>query len=576
MKGLQDIKEYVQSIAEAIKSVVGVDVTIVDKENTRIAATGKYIEKIGLKGDPKSVFIKSMKNKESYIVNNPKNEEVCVDCENKNLCIEFAEVCSPIIIGEVAVGVIGLVALSKEQKYNLIKNEDNLLGFLWRMGDLLGIKILECEGIEKERIILKQTETIINLIDDGIIAIDEFKNVVYVNKKITGMSNGGERSNFISKVVNSININDILKFGSEINNKQITLKSNSLLVNVKPIELDEKIIGCVILVRTLKEINKIINDVSNSHINTGFDDIVGNCDAINEVKEFSIKTSKGDSTVLIMGESGTGKEMFARAIHSHSPRKDKPFIAINCAAIPENLLESELFGYEEGSFTGAKRGGKVGKFELGNGGTIFLDEIGDMPLHLQTKLLRVVQERVIEKIGSTYNTPINIRIISATHKDLYEMVEQGEFRRDLFYRLNVIPIKIPPLRDRKEDISILMDHFLEKCNKKLEKDVKSFKKEVYEAFYLYDWPGNIREMENTIEYAVNMEVKNNIEFKSLPPRFREKVYDKNVYNLKEVQKKIIEEVLIKYKNRDKAAKILGIGRATLFRKIKEYEIRVSE
>lgn len=576
MKKLSDIKEYVQSIAEAIKSVVGVDVTIIDSDNIRIAATGKYVDKINLKGVEKSVFIKAMNNKESYVVNNPKHEKVCFDCENKADCIEFAEVCSPILIAEEAIGVIGLVALSEEQKNNLIKNEVNLLGFLKRMGDLLGVKLLECEGIEKERIVLKQIETIINCVDDGIIAIDEYKNILYINRKITHMSHPNDENEFVEGVLEVLNIEEIIKAGTEINNKQLTLKNNSFLFNVKPIELDNKIIGYVILIRTIKEINKIINDVSNSCVCTDFDDIIGNSLQINEVKEYSTKASKGDSTVLILGESGTGKEMFARAIHYRSKRRDRPFIAINCAAIPENLLESELFGYEEGSFTGAKRGGKIGKFELCNGGTIFLDEIGDMPLHLQTKLLRVIQERVIEKVGASFSTPINIRIISATHKDLYEMVGQGEFRRDLFYRLNVIPIKIPPLRDRCGDTNILMSYFLKKCNFKLDKEVLGFSKEVYDCFDIYGWPGNIREMENVIEYAVNMENEEIIGLDSLPARFRENSYVENNFNLKSVEKQIIEEVMGKYSNRDKAAKVLGIGRATLFRKLKEYGIRVSE
>lgn len=575
MKKLKEIKEYVQSIAEAIKSVVGVDVTIVDYENIRIAATGKYIDKIGQKGVAKSVFIKAMINRRSYIVNSPKLEIICMDCENKESCIEYAEVCSPIIIEEEAIGVIGLVALSQEQRDNLMKNENNLLEFLKRMGDLLGTKILEFEGIEKERIIQKQIETIINSVDDGIIAIDEFKNIIYINKKIIEIALPVDKDEFISDVLNRLRVFETLKSGEEIKNKQMSLKNNSFLVNVRPIELDGKIIGYVILVRTIKEINRIINEVSNSYVNTGFDDIVGNSFTLNEVKEYSIKSSKGDSTVLITGESGTGKEMFARSIHSSSNRRDKPFIAINCAAIPESLLESELFGYEEGSFTGAKRGGKVGKFELGNGGTIFLDEIGDMPLHLQTKLLRVIQERIIDKIGSIYSTPINIRLISATHKDLDEMVAQGEFRRDLFYRLNVIPIKIPPLRERGGDVGILMEFFLKKCNIKLDKRVLGFSVEVIDCFNIYSWPGNIREMENAIEYSVNMEVGDIITMASLPTRFRETSYAQNSYNIKAMEKKLIEEVLAKYKNRELAAKILGIGRATLFRKIREYNIKVS-
>jgi sigma-54 dependent transcriptional regulator, acetoin dehydrogenase operon transcriptional activator AcoR len=576
MKKLIDIKEYVQNIADVIQSVVDVDVTIIDSDNFRIAATGKYCDKIGQKGGERSVFLKAMISKKSYIINNPKYEAVCIDCGNREECIEFAEVCSPIILGENVIGVIGLVALSEKQRDNLIKNSDNLLNFLKKMGDLLGSKLTETEIIEKEKIIHKQIETIIDSVDDGIIAIDEMRNVLYTNKVIKKLETRVQENLLINEILNGINIAAIIHNKREIKNKQLILKDLSFLYSVKAIELENKIIGFVILIRTIKDINRIINDVSTPHINTSFADIIGESNQLNYLKDLSLKACKGDSTILITGESGTGKEMFARAIHYNGNRKDKPFIAINCAAIPENLLESELFGYEEGSFTGAKKGGKIGKFELGNGGTIFLDEIGDMPLHLQTKLLRVIQERSIERIGSIYNTKIDIRIIAATHKDLDKMVEQGEFRRDLFYRLNVIPLKIPPLRDRTGDIDILIYYFLNKCNSKLEKSVLGFSEEVVDLFNVYYWPGNIREMENVIEYAVNMESTEIISMNNLPARFKERKKCETAYNLRILEKQTIEAVLAQYPNRDKAAAILGVGRATLFRKIKEYEIEVSK
>ena len=213
------------------------------------------------------------------------------------------------------------------------------------------------------------------------------------------------------------------------------------------------------------------------------------------------------SNVLITGESGTGKEMFARLIHSESPRKAHPFVAMNCAAIPESLMESELFGYEEGAFTGARKGGRIGKIQLANHGTFFLDEIGDMPLYLQAKLLRVLSERKVDRIGSSSSSLINVdvRIIAATNRNLEEMIERKEFREDLYYRLNVVPLHLPPLRERPDDIPFLIQHFIAKYNKILEKEIRTASAPVMELMMKYRWPGNVRELENSIEYMMTFE-----------------------------------------------------------------------
>jgi sigma-54 dependent transcriptional regulator, acetoin dehydrogenase operon transcriptional activator AcoR len=578
MQELVIIKEYVQMIAETITSVVGVDVTIVDINSIRVAATGKYKDKIGYKIVDKSVFARAMKENKSFIVNSPGNEEVCRECEGRNRCIEYAEVCSPITLNSVVIGAIGLVALSENQRDALKSNIFNLLEFLKKMGDLLATKLLEVENDEKQRIILKQIETIIDSIDDGIIAIDEKRKVIYINKIADNMfgKSKWESKEEIKKITETQYIDKVLYQGESIKNIQINSNKVRLVLSAKPIKLENRIIGCVLVLRTLKDVNRIINDISGSIIDTEFKEIIGESREFIAVKENAKTIAEGDSTVLIFGESGTGKEMFARAIHSYGERKNRPFIAINCAAIPESLLESELFGYDDGAFTGARKGGKLGKFEIANGGTIFLDEIGDMPLHLQTKLLRVLQERSIEKIGALSPIPIDIRVVAATHKNLDAMVENGEFREDLYYRLNVIPIKIPPLRIRKRDVIILTDYILTKCNSKLKKNIKGVDKEVHNILESYPWPGNVRELENVIEYAVNMESTEFIQVSSLPLRLKEVKHDYRGYNLKDIEKSTIEQVLKIYKNRDDAAKILGIGRATLFRKIKEYKINVSE
>lgn len=289
------------------------------------------------------------------------------------------------------------------------------------------------------------------------------------------------------------------------------------------------------------------------------------------------------STVLITGESGTGKELFARAIHNHSKRAEYPFIAVNCAAIPDNLLESELFGYEEGAFTGARKGGKLGMFEIAHKGSLFLDEIGDMSLHLQSKLLRVLQEKEVNKIGAKSNIEIDVRIIAATNKDLESMVKEGTFREDLYYRLNVIPIKLPSLSQRKGDIPLLIDYMIREYSVKLEKNVEGIDEVALDRMQKYGWPGNVRELQNSIEYSVNMAQGSEITVDVLPKsilEYEEKFEEDEtsaIETLEDLEKREIQKALKRYgvykKDKELAAKALGISRATLYRKIEKYGIK---
>ncbi len=269
---------------------------------------------------------------------------------------------------------------------------------------------------------------------------------------------------------------------------------------------------------TLKEqLNSVINL---SPVSSGFEQIIGESSAMQKLKKRALQISHSDSTVLITGESGTGKDLFARAIHNASPRSDKPFISINCGAIPEMLLESELFGYEKGAFTGADKNGKIGKFELANHGTIFLDEIGDMPLHLQVKLLRIIQNKQIDKVGGYAPIDVDVRIIAATNKNLEEMIVQNSFREDLYFRLSVIPLLIPPLRERPEDISSLLEFSFQKFNEKLDKKIAGISAQALDCLCSYSWPGNARELENAMEFAINMETSSRIQIDNLPDKVR--------------------------------------------------------
>ena len=324
----------------------------------------------------------------------------------------------------------------------------------------------------------------------------------------------------------------------------------------------------------------LLNTISKEAI--ALNDIIGVSDAISNLKKILLKVAMADSTILITGESGTGKSLIAKTIHKLSPRRDKPFATINCAAIPENLLESELFGYEKGAFTGAYSR-KRGKFELANGGTLFLDEIGDMPLTLQAKLLNVLQDKEISRLGSEQTIPIDVRIIAATNKNIEKLVSLGHFREDLYYRLNVIPIHVPALRERREDIPILIDYFLKKFNKIYKKRL-SIEKDAVKAMVNYRWSGNIRELENTIERLVIMN-DYTIELKDLPLYIREEEPEINLetekplkdmpMTIENIEKQQIQEALKKTGYvKSKAARLLGYTIRQLDYRIKKYNIKI--
>lgn len=312
-----------------------------------------------------------------------------------------------------------------------------------------------------------------------------------------------------------------------------------------------------------------------------FDKIVGNSPRFAEVKKAGYKAAKTLFPVLLTGETGTGKEVFANAIHNNGERREKPMVSINCAAIPNELLESELFGYEEGAFTGAKKGGKKGKFELASGGTLFLDEIGDMPLGMQAKLLRVLQEKEIEKIGGYKPIPVDVRIIAATRKNLPQMIEAGEFREDLYYRLNVIHIELPPLRERREDIVELASYFLNRLNSDYKSGI-SLSPEVRDCFVNYDWPGNIRELDNVIKSAYAACEDFLIQLSDLPSKMvsrhqlSEEVVGGKKLNqmMEEYERGLLTDVLKNCNwNCQMAANELGIHRSALYKKIAKYELQ---
>jgi two-component system response regulator HydG len=359
-----------------------------------------------------------------------------------------------------------------------------------------------------------------------------------------------------------------------------TLKDGAYDYLTKPLDTEELLIT---IAKALDHFQlKVENQALRERLAERFDfsRIVGQSKSMRDVFELLALAAPSEATILITGESGTGKELIANAVHQNSPRADKPFIKVNCAALPENLLESELFGHEKGAFTGATSR-RLGRFELAHGGTLFLDEIGDMSNATQAKILRVLQEGEFERLGSEKTIRVDVRILAATNKDLEQEIEAGRFRKDLFYRLSVVPIHIPPLRERKEDIPLLAEHFLKTYAEKNRRLIRGFTPEAMTTLMRYAWPGNIRELENAVERAVIMCRGEFISPDDLPANLKalvEQAADNGIgvqpgYSLREVEKELILKTLEQTGgNRTRAAEILGVTRQTLQKKLKEYDI----
>lgn len=581
---ISGIKNIVNDVINAIHSVINVEVTVINKNGERVAATGKYNKEIGSIVAEGSAFSLAIKTGKSFVIEDPRVSEICTDCNRRDVCEEFAEVCTPIIVENEVLGIIGLIAFDREQRDSLLSNKRNLLNFLDRMAELIGTKVLE----ERQRKSLernsKEISILMDYLDEAVISIDKEGKIKKYNSnadQIFGMIKNGYSTIYDIHCMEEANL--ILNTQSSFVGRETVTKNDRIETRVvysgKPIITDQIVEEVILTYRRSKDLLSVMDEMIGVKVKTSFEDIIGKNKEFIELKAFSKKAARTNSTIMIRGESGTGKELFARAVHFESPRRNRPFVPINCAAIPENLLESELFGYEDGAFTGAKKGGQIGKFELANKGTLFLDEIGDMSLHLQAKLLRVLQENVIERIGGNQYIPIDIRVVAATHRDIDKMIEDGEFREDLYYRLNVIPVNIASLRQRPDDIMILSDYFIKKYNhifaKIKDNIITGLSEDVVEKFYNYCWPGNIRELENAMEFAVNICESALIQLEDLPNKFKTQDPSQGVIsNLSEMEKNEIEKGICIYGKKKEGIQIitekLGISRATLYRKMKEF------
>lgn len=576
MSILMNIKNELQHIIEAMHAVTNVDITVVDEKLRRVVSTVDKEYSTGAKAPIYSAFHKCIMTGEQYFLENPKDNPVCFECENIETCQELVELCIPIKFSNRIIGVIGMCAYDEKAKQNLLMNRESFMNFESQLGDIISTILSEKKIMKMLEYSSSEMMTLINSLNEGIIIINNNYDIIttnnYANEKLNIDVNIPDLWNLLSEKIynNLISKNFIGEVGP------VNLNNTEFVINANPIMVKDEREGTVLVLSDFNKMKESVIESNRKKDIITFDDIVGESELLKQARREAIQVAESDASILIFGETGTGKEVFARAIHNLSSRKNQVFMAINCGAIPENLIESELFGYEKGSFTGANATGNPGKFEICKDGTLFLDEIGDLPFSMQVKLNRALEEKEIVRVGGSTSIKVNPRIISATHKTLTSMVEKNLFRDDLYYRLNVVPIHLPPLRERGYDVIILSRYFLNRFNSVYKKELKGFTAEAEQLLMRYKFPGNIRELRNLIEYAVIFEEKSHIGADNLRRKMGTytdaenlklseltKLYEKSVINSK------IQELGGDLDSKKKAARQLGISIATLYRKLEE-------
>lgn len=586
MSLLEKIKTHVKEYAKIISNVVECEVEIVDDNMLRIAGTGIF-EKQENQISKGSIYKNVLLTGKSQVIENPRFHELCSMCVTKDTCEEKLEISAPIIYKEKVIGVIGLVCLTEKRKNEVLKNLSSHLKFTEQISEFISGKIHEFEELleKKERMdILKK---IINNFDKCVLIIDKDGKLIDANDAALKELNLSKKIDSSKLLVKIIPKNEVL-FGKDVFYLEVDKKKHTFAGTLLPISSFTNKEYKMFLFNSCNKLSEEITKITVAANPIKIDDIIGESKAITDLKNKIKKVADTQSTILITGESGTGKELIARAIHSCSNRSDKPFIAINCGAIPDSLLESELFGYVKGAFSGANSEGRMGKFELANGGVIFLDEIGDMPFYLQVKLLRVLQEKTVVRIGSNKLIKLDIRVIAATNTDLKQKIKEKKFREDLYYRLNVIPIHIPSLSEREDDIFLLTKTLIEKYNNIFGKHVYHINDDVKELLKNYSWPGNVRELENTVEFMINMSDERGIIARDMlyeniinntPSKEKcicQEFDDDTLVTIEESEKRLIRKALSIYGNttsgKNMCAEKLGIGIATLYRKIEKYHL----
>jgi transcriptional regulator with PAS, ATPase and Fis domain len=559
------LNDYIMPIAE----FVGFELYIVNNRLLRVCGTGMYEKMLGIRLPDNTSNGWVINHVQPLVMLTPMEHTVCDECPMKksNNCGMEYSIHEPIIVNGACFGVLTMSSTYDERsKYRMVQEKDKLVKYMNVLSKQVA-NIIEMNMMElRYKNILKHSS-------ESLIITDEEGEIIEKSHTI------GSRTGSVVNIYNIIP-RDHLSYGKETSDVTFDvgddLRVKKVIVHINKFRYQQ-----------LFFISRINAGVKNeNHSNNLLDEelflskIVGTSDSIKKLKEVVKHVAKFDSNCLILGESGTGKEMVAELVHKLSDRRNGPFIPINCAAIPDNLVESELFGYESGAFTGANKKGKIGLFEAANNGTIFLDEIGDMPIYLQPKLLRVLESRRFKRIGGTEEIQLNVRIIAATHQQIKEQIKTGEFREDLYYRLNVIPLKIESLRDRSDDVLELTKYFIKKYNDRFRKNISGITSEVKKQLLIYDWPGNVRELENVIEYAVTMENGGALTITSLPETVGKPlgklIAQAEELSLEDFKRQNIKRLIAKYGRsvdaKAEIAKEMGMSLSTLYRYLRKYDI----
>ena len=576
---LFDIQDSVIKYANIISKISRVDVEVMDENFYRVAGTGIFKDKVNQDMSSESFVYKTvLETGVTKIISEPGKDEACRLCPNNVDCMETFEISTPISLNGKTIGVIGMMSSDIEHKELIMDNIDDYLELLSQISEFISAKAYE--EIEEKRVkdIMEALREVTVQMNEGIIIVGHKNDILTLNenaKKQLSLDDEVIGTEIDIEFTGDI-IDDLREYYVRILGKTYTL-----IGSVVNLDNDNVMFSKIFLFSDIQKIKTNIHKSMTTINPLAIDNIIGTSKNTQKLKSEITKISKSNSTVLITGESGTGKEMVATAIWKSSKRKNQPFVAVNCGAIPEPLLESELFGYVKGAFTGADSKGRIGKFELANKGIIFLDEIGDMPLYLQVKILRVLQERKITRIGSNHEIDLDIRVIAATNKNLEQMIEEKKFREDLYYRLNVIPMHITPLRERRMDIKPIVDLLVERYAMLSEKKYSYMTDEAINVLQAYDWPGNVRELENTIEFMINMMEEDGVlGIHTIPENVKEiqEVEGDNIFvsRLDQLERQEIEKALEIYgrstDDKNLIAKKLGIGIATLYRKMDKYEL----
>lgn len=577
---LQDIQATVIQYANIISNVIKVDVEIVDANLVRIAGTGIYQERINedMSGEG-FVYKEVLRTGQAQFIECPGLHRLCHSCVKRQGCDEKLEMCTPIKLHQDIIGVIGLICFSESQKEHLLGDLDVYRQFLEQVAEFISIKAYEQQETERNALMMKLLNQIIENMGKGVLILNAENRIMHVN---------GSAAKQLALTPDCIHTGVRLEAtGDSI----LGSEEFKLMLNGKVYYVVGDLVASpgvpeystILIFNDIRQVKTGIYELTNIAEDIKLGNIIGTSEAMQQLKKKICKIADSQSTVLITGESGTGKEIIARAIHAESNRHRQPFVAINCGAIPDTLLESELFGYVKGAFTGADPRGKIGKFELANKGVIFLDEVGDMPLYLQVKILRVLQERKITRIGSNQQIDIDVRVIAATNNELAGMIKENKFREDLYYRLNVIRFEVPPLRERAQDIAEITAYLFKKYCRLFSKKIAGLDEAVLKELVSYPWPGNVRELENTIEFMINMADEDALITRDALPRnileYRHSARDTGavpIPSISEMEKALIARALQVYgvstEGKRQAAKQLGIGIATFYRKLEEYHL----